>query len=287
MLHGRRICLSSILCTFVVAALLLTTAPPTQAQPSPTDNNLQIAYYHPDDPTLRPVYTWVMERHILERMRDALSFIKLPRPLLLRFAQCNDENAWYDYTQHNVTFCYELVRHIQKIAPKRPQDGMNPQDAVVGAVVFSFLHEVGHSVFDIFTLPILGREEDAADQFAAHAILFVAKPDAKRLIGGAAWMWSQDAKSDKPDRGDLADVHSLSSQRFFNLLCMAYGADAGTFGFVVEKGYLPQARAVGCKHEYDRFVLSVRQVFENDIDKEMLDRVRREYANTKDASRKR
>ena len=286
MRQGRRVGPNSVLYAFVAAALWLTTPALTQAQTSPTDNNFQIAYYHPVDPALQPVHTWVMERQILERMRDALSFIKLPRPLPLRFAQCNDENAWYSYQEHNVTFCYELVRHIQKIAPKKTQEGVRPQDAVAGAVVFSFLHEVGHAVFDMLTIPILGREEDAADQFAAHAILFVDKPDAKRLIGGAAWMWAQDAKANKSDRGDLADVHSLSSQRFFNLLCMAYGADADMFGFVVEKGYLPRDRAVGCKREYDRFALSARQVFQGDIDREKLERIRLQFAKTKGPSRK-
>jgi hypothetical protein len=287
MSQGRRVSPKTVLDALVAAALWLTTPAPTQAQTGATDNNLQIAYLHPDNHALRPIYTWLMERQTLERMRDALSFIKLPRPLLLRFAQCNDDNAWYDYAQHNVTFCYELVAHIQKIAPKKMQEGVHPQDAVAGAVVFSFLHEVGHAVFDMLTIPILGREEDAADQFAAHAILFVDKSDAKRLIGGAAWMWAQDAKANKPGRGDLADVHSLSSQRFFNLLCMAYGADADMFGFVVEKGYLPRDRAVGCKREYDRFALSARQVFQGDIDREKLERIRLQFAKTKDPSRKR
>ena len=304
MSQGRRVSPKTVLDALVAAALWLTTPAPTQAQTGATDNNLQIAYLHPDNHALRPIYTWLMERQTLERMRDALSFIKLPRPLLLRFAQCNDENAWYSYQEHNVTFCYELVRHIQKIAPKKTHEGVNPQDtvagaesfseegakpqdAVEGAVIFSFLHEVGHAVFDMLTIPILGREEDAADQFAAHAILFVDKPDAKRLIGGAAWMWAQDAKANKSDRGDLADVHSLSSQRFFNLLCMAYGADADMFGFVVEKGYLPQDRARGCKHEYDRFALSVGEVFKVDIDQERLERIRARLSSTnKDRSRK-
>ena len=289
MSQGHRVSPKAVLGALVAAVLWLTTPALTQAQTGTTDDNLQIAYLHlvdPVDPKLRLAYDWVAKRQILERMRDALSFIKLPRPLLLRFAQCNNENAWYSYQEHNVTFCYELVRHIQNIAPKKTQKGVHPQDAVAGPVVFSFLHEVGHAVFDIFTLPILGREEDAADQFAAYAILSVDKADAKRLIGGTAWMWAQEAKADKPDRGDLADVHSLSSQRFFNLLCMAYGADADTFGFIVKKGYLPQDRARGCKHEYDRFALSVSQVFSGNIDKERLEAIRRQFSNTKDPSRK-
>src|SRR5918911_4204542 len=132
MSQSRGVSPKTTLYTLVAATLWLTTPAPTQAQTSPTDNNFQIAYYQPIDPVFEPIHAWVMERQILERMRDALSFIKLPRPLPLRFAQCNDENAWYSYQEHNVTFCYELVRHIQKIAPKKTHEGVNLQDTVAG-----------------------------------------------------------------------------------------------------------------------------------------------------------
>ena len=48
----------------------------------------------------------------------------------------------------------------------------------------------------------------------------------------------------------FADEHGTPAQRFFNLLCIAYGADPKLFSDVVEKGFLPEDRAVGCKREY-------------------------------------
>jgi hypothetical protein len=41
----------------------------------------------------------------------------------------------------------------------------------------------------------------------------------------------------------FSEVHGAPMQRFYNLLCMAYGADRETFGDLVTNGYLPQARA--------------------------------------------
>jgi hypothetical protein len=39
-------------------------------------------------------------------------------------------------------------------------------------------------------------------------------------------------------------------QRFYNLLCMGYGADKEASADLVQKGYLPEQRAKGCRTEY-------------------------------------
>jgi Putative metallopeptidase len=74
-------------------------------------------------------------------------------------------------------------------------------------------------------VPIMGREEDAADQFAAYLLLQFAKDDARRLILGVAYAYNVDAsKPVPPKKNPFADEHGLPAQRFYNVLCMAYGA---------------------------------------------------------------
>jgi Putative metallopeptidase len=48
----------------------------------------------------------------------------------------------------------------------------------------------------------------------------------------------------------FADEHGTPAQRFYNVLCLAYGADPKLFGDVVTKGFLPEDRAVICEREY-------------------------------------
>jgi hypothetical protein len=261
----------------VSAVLCLATSAPTQAQTGPAVNRIQIAYLRPDNPALQPFEALVKDDRVLEHVQRSMSFVKFPQPLLIRFAQCNDENAWYNPDEHAVTFCYELVRHIEKIAPKGRRAGVTRQDAILGSVYFSLHHEIGHAVIDMLEWPVLGREEDAADMLAAYAILTLDKPLPEWLVRGAAWMWGQEARREKPDKGALADVHSLSYQRFFNLLCLAYGADPVTFSFVTRD--LPSDRAAGCGHEFKRLEISVSKLCEGRIDRALLEQLRQYFRN--------
>ena len=38
----------------------------------------------------------------------------------------------------------------------------------------------------------------------------------------------------------FSDVHGAPAQRYYNLLCLAYGAEPTVFADVVAKGYLPK-----------------------------------------------
>lgn len=259
----------------ITTILWLIASTPAQAETSTSTNQFQIAYFYPEDPKLKPFEDLVEKYRILEQAQNVLSFLRLPQPILLRFAQCNSENAWYDPHERTVTFCYELVRQIQNYAPKRVQKGVSREDAIIGSIVFSLLHEIGHAVIDQLEIPVLGRQEDAADMIAAHTLLKLPAPLPRRMVSGAAWMWGKEARSEEPDRGDLADVHSLSSQRFFNLLCLAYGSDPTTFSLVTD--YLPSDRATGCKLEYKSMEFAIQKLFGGHVDRALLVELRQHY----------
>src|SRR6185369_14926273 len=137
-----------------------------------------------------------------------------------------------------------------------------------------FLHEVGDAVFDYLGVPVLGREEDAADQFAAYFLLQFAKLDARRLMVGVAYSYHIDASTPSTNKNPFADEHGLPAQRFYNILCTAYGADSKLFADLVEKGYLPKDRAEGCEGEYDQVARAMTKLIRPYIDETRAKRVR-------------
>jgi hypothetical protein len=72
---------------------------------------------------------------------------------------------------------------------------------------------------------------------------------------------------------DFADEHGTPAQRFYNLLCIAYGADPKTFGDLVEKGYLPKDRSEGCEGEYQQAAFAFERLIRPHIDQRLAKKV--------------
>jgi hypothetical protein len=115
-------------------------------------------------------------------------------------------------------------------------------------------------------VPVLGREEDAADYFAAVALLRMGKVTAYRMLEGAAWGYAEEGRTDAYDESDFADTHGLDHQRYYNLLCLAYGSDPVYFASVVERGRLPKERAVGCREEYQQARFAIQKLIAPSIE---------------------
>jgi hypothetical protein len=258
----------------VIAASLHSTLATAQKSPKLRSDRIQISYIPPKNPAHEPVSRLLKERQVLEKFKEFLSPLRLPRALRLKLEGCDGEsNAWYE--DDAITVCYEYMDDILRNAPQQTTPaGVTRVDAIIGPTLEVFLHEVAHAVFDYLSVPVLGREEDAADQFAAYLLLQFAKSDARRLIAGVAYTYQLDASKPSTKKNPFSDEHGLPAQRFYNVLCMAYGADSKLFADLVEKGYLPKERAEGCDGEYEQVARAMDKLIRPYIDQSRGKRVR-------------
>ena len=146
---------------------------------------------------------------------------------------------------------------------------------MLGQFFYVVAHEMGHAMFDMLNVPLWGRAEDAADQFATYVMLQFGKDSARRLIGGAAYSYKNYVNNPKVvvPLEAFSEVHGAPMQRFYNLLCMAYGADRETFGDLVSNGYLPQARSRNCRVEFGEANFAFQQTVLSNIDRDMAKKV--------------
>jgi hypothetical protein len=243
---------------FILGGAFTIMTEATWAQPA--SGAVNIEYSSPSDPKHEDIRTRLQAARVLEFVRDVLRPIRLPRALLVKLSSCDGvSNAWY--AEDAITVCYEFVQDIFKNATDgSDQAGIGKFEKTVGPLLDVFLHEAGHAVFDYLQIPLFGREEDAADQFSTYIMLQYDKDRARRLILGSAYQYKMDVQ--RPDvsipLAKFSDEHGLPAQRFFNVLCIAYGSDPQLFAQVVELAYLPKMRAEGCEAEYEQ----VRFAFE-------------------------
>jgi Putative metallopeptidase len=263
---------------------LRTSIPGRQAADVGADdaqvNRLRIEYEPPKNPKHQMLYETIKERQVLEMLQHMLAPFRFPVEVTIKTMGCDGLiNSWFSYDDSvpTIHMCYELLQDIIKMMPPEatPVLGVMPHDAVVGQFLFWSLHELGHAVFHIFEVPLLGREEDAADQFSVYLMLQFGKDQAHRWVEGAAYgahRFLTDYQENPAVQKRLekfASVHGLPEQRFYNGLCMAYGADAKLFADVVENGLLPKMRADNCEHEYQTFAYAFKTQIRPHIDLQM------------------
>jgi hypothetical protein len=256
----------------VAAAWLLAPdrlAPAIAAEAQP--GRIKIEYVPPKDPKHEALYQLLKQRRVLEQLQRIYSPFRLPTNLSIQTAPCDGiANAWYE--RAGVTLCYELLSLISQPLPKDVTwAGITHEDAAVGQFLYIAGHEVGHAIFDLLKVPIFGNEEDAADQFSTYLMLRLGSDQARRLISGAAYYFRRNLQDQSVtvQLKAFSNAHSRPQQRFYNLLCIAYGADSTAFADLVAKDYLPKQRAGGCRREYSKVSNAFRTLIGPHIDPDL------------------
>ena len=232
-------------------------------------NRIRIEYVQPKTPENQRIYEALKEHSALEKMQEIFSPFRLSNDLTIRTFECGMENAWYQ--RPTITICYEYIAGILTRMPKNTPSGISPNDALLGQFFYVVGHEMGHAMFDFLNVPLFGRPEDAADYFAAYMMLLFGKEDARRLIIGAAYTFRNAIQNPKVTARLVAfsSAHGAPAQRFFNLMCLAFGADPETFGDLIKIGYLPEARSRGCRVEFGELNFAFRQLIQPHVDQEL------------------
>lgn len=280
------ICIAVWSCLPAAAETQATSDAPPAASHQPSEartNRIRIEYVPPSNPAHQKVYGLIKDHRGLEALQQVFAPFRFPLDVTIRTIGCDGvSNAWYDRQGLNpiISLCYEYLQEIVDRMPSGPTEaGLSPADTVLGQFFYATAHEFGHASFDLLDVPVFGHEEDAADQFATYIMLQFGKERARRLIGGAAYSFSGFIKGYKSNPNVTLPLLAFSSDhgtpeiRFYNMLCLAYGADAKLFADVVEKEYLPQSRAKKCRYEYQVLAWAFRHEISPHLDLDMAKKV--------------
>jgi hypothetical protein len=236
-------------------------------------DRISIAYNAPASAQYQDVYELLRQHNALEKIKEILSPFQLQEQLTIETAECGAVNSYYQRknSKPTVTICYEFLKRVLELIPNEATStGLTPLDAAVGQFFWVTFHEVGHAAFDMFNVPIFGHEEDAADNFATFITLQFGKGQAHRLINGAAWAWRAylgDYQKNPVVQTRLAAFatdHGLPQERFYNLICLAFGAKSQEFADFAS--FLPPMRAPNCSHEYQTLLRAFRREIRPHLD---------------------
>jgi hypothetical protein len=159
-------------------------------------------------------------------------------------------------------FALEGAAQAQSKAQIR-SEAARVESFIISNTIFTLYHEVGHLVVDHHNMPVLGREEDVADNIASFILLTKSGREHQRILEEAAlgWRLSGGARGLSLDATDFYDEHSLDLQRSFQIVCMMVGRDAETFDPVAEEWKMDPNRRERCKFEFRQVADTLDQLF--------------------------
>ncbi|MBR8832001.1 MAG: hypothetical protein N5P05_001688 [Chroococcopsis gigantea SAG 12.99] len=243
----------------LLGSFTLGTIAPALALPPPNTDRLgkfSLIYEPSDNKLHRALQDGLRKSGLFAKLIDDLNqsnlVLRTDIPVIIR--DCGTANAFYNPRDNSVTICNELF--LQIAGDLENVTSENLQDSLTDALyvsIFAFYHELGHALIDVLSLPTVGNEEDAADQFAALILINSGDQEIaqKTIVNAATWFatspevpaWEQHVPNDK---------------RFYNLVCMVYGSDPREYQSLGRK--IPKERADLCPQEFAKINNSWNQL---------------------------
>ncbi len=154
--------------------------------------------------------------------------------------------------QERIDELARALKNYPRLKNLSEQQRIDRVEFVVGNTLFILLHEMGHVHVSEMNLPVLGREEDEADTFAAIRMLKIGTSFSQRVLADASQGWFL---SDRRDQQTGAkplyyDEHNLSPQRAYWVVCLMVGSDPAKFKSLADETKMPESRQQRCKEDY-------------------------------------
>ena len=194
----------------------------------------------------------------------------IPKHITVEAVNGLDGGPHYDPTNDTITFQYGFAALIyETLKQNNPDWSQHTLGFATGAVIgFILEHEFTHALIHIYNLPVLGKEEDAADTLAT--LLLLKSPEGDKLALGAAEFWADfSGRQNPPAIADYADAHSLDLQRAYSIICDIAGSNQQRYDEINAAGVLPKGDIQSCPAQYQEDVKSFTQVLQPHVEGEL------------------
>lgn len=235
----------SLLSLFLVASLASSF---TYAEAS----KIQVTYAKPKSKIEATNLELLQASEVVQVFTELVdSEFKLKYPIKVRFGA--DDGPLYDPESHELMIPYGFLEEAQQrfAKAKYEKTGVSVEDATLDAVQHTLFHELAHALIAMYDLPIVGKEEDAADNLATVLLIEYLEEGAEVAISAADLFDLEGEDVQELAEADFWDEHSLDAQRYYTTMCHVYGSDPKNYQDVKNDAGFDKERAETCSDEYE------------------------------------
>lgn len=176
---------------------------------------------------------------------------RLEAPLQIIFG--GKDGPLFDGDSLQILIPYSFIKKVESrfITAKYDDSGRSIAAATMDAVMHTLFHELAHALIFMHELPIVGKEEDAADSLASVLLIEFFNEGQEIAISAADLFDFESTDSETFEEDDFWDEHSLDVQRYYSTLCHVYGSKPEKYAHIAEDADFSEGRAELCIEEYN------------------------------------
>jgi hypothetical protein len=184
----------------------------------------------------------------------ALPVVALPLMLLGAAPAAADSAAKQELEQRVMDITHMFQNDPRYNRGKTPAQIKDSVEFVTGNVLFVLVHETAHALIGEMGIPVLGREEDAADALATIVSIKMSDAFADRVVINAARGWFLGDQRDRKEGipSTFYDEHGMDLQRAYGIVCLMVGGqpDKAEFESLANEVKLPERRQASCQDDF-------------------------------------
>lgn len=226
------------------------------------------------NPAQQKLIETIKRGQLAERMAFVVNAnLRMKGDIGVGFESCGQVNAFFNPQRQAVVICSEFVEMVIKTAYNDKDFMMRlPREQfakiIDGLFWGVYFHELAHAIIHTNNVPVTGREEDVADQFAVWFAVNFVDLSQTPVVMPTIWLWSRMAKersiptmTEDERKSFLSNEHSLDEQRIYNMACWVLGTGSEGGAKTARFAGLPDARAQRCVGEYAQVDKGMRNHF--------------------------
>lgn len=200
----------------------------------------------------------VIEKRIFKRLEasdsleTAVNFLNdtftTPRDITIRFG--NYHHIWYE--DDTIEIPYVFIQRIREgyNNVSIPHRFAHVDEFTGNTLLHIIFHEMAHAFVEQFDLPLVGKEEDAADGLADVLLIHFFNNGDDIVVSAADLFYINHRYNHIVRQQDYWAEHSLHIQRYYARICHAYGSNPDKHISLKQRVSFSENRAERCIMQY-------------------------------------
>lgn len=170
-------------------------------------------------------------QNVIEKINRVLI---MPGPVNVRFDDGDEGTPYYDPEDVAIVMEYGFFTETDELLADEGIRERERFQTILSVGEFFFYHELGHALIDTMDVPVVGKEEDAADGLAAFVILEITREPQVALAAARQFLLESEVY-EQSEEDSFYGEHSLDRQRFYNIVAWIYGSNPDLYEDAVDE----------------------------------------------------